>query len=82
MVEDAGDKNRDGQQDGWNAQRVTQAVYRMLVAGSVLRDPLLVSSVFVTFSAQHADDNITPLGSKEKRLAVCQPFVNFRCDFC
>ena len=48
MVEDAGDKKREREQDGRDAQRVTGSVYGMLVAGGVLRDPLLVGAV-----AQH-----------------------------
>ena len=68
MEEDAGYKKRDREQNGRNAQRVTDAVHRVLMTGTVLRDPLLVGA-----SAQHAEDDIT----KEKRLADlrCQPFV-------
>jgi hypothetical protein len=68
VEEDADYKKRDREQDGWDAQRVTYAVHRMLMTGTVLRDPLLVGA-----SAQHAEDVIT----KEKRLAdlSCQPFV-------
>jgi len=64
VEEDAGYKKRDREQDGRNAQRVTDAVHRMLMTGAVLRDPLLVGA-----SAQHAEDDIT----KEKtagRLAM------------
>ena len=68
VKEDAGDKKRDREQDGRDAQRVTDAVHRMLMTGAVLRDPLLVAA-----SAQHAEDDST----KEKRLADLsrQPFV-------
>ena len=44
VEEDAGYKMWDGEQDGRDAQRVTQAVHRMLMTGSVLRDPLLVGA--------------------------------------
>ena len=54
VEEDAGNKNRDREQDGRDAQRVTHPVHRMLMTGSVLRDPLLVGA-----SAQHAEDDIT-----------------------
>ena len=54
VVEDADYKKWDREQDGRNAQRVTHAVHRMLMTGTVLRDPLLVAA-----SAQHAEDDIT-----------------------
>jgi hypothetical protein len=54
VEEDAGYKKRDREQDRRNAQRVTDAVHRVLMTGTVLRDPLLVGA-----SAQHAEDNIT-----------------------
>jgi hypothetical protein len=54
VEEDAGDKNGERKQNGRNAQRVAQPVYRMPMTGAVLRDPLLVSA-----SAQHARDDIT-----------------------
>ena len=54
VVEDADYKKWDREQDGRNAQRVTDAVHRVLMTGTVLRDPLLVAA-----SAQHADDDIT-----------------------
>jgi len=60
VEEDAGDKNWDREQYGRDAQRVTDAVHRMPMTGTILRDPLLVAA-----SAQHAQDDIT----KEKRLA-------------
>ena len=44
VEEDAGDEHRQRQQDGRDAQRVTQAVYRMPMTGAVLRDPLLVGA--------------------------------------
>jgi len=50
VVENAADKNWDREQDGRDAQRVTGSVYGMLVAGGVLRDPLLVGAV-----AQHVE---------------------------
>jgi hypothetical protein len=45
MEEDAGEKNQDREQDGRDAQGVADAVHGMLVAGGVLRDPLLVGAV-------------------------------------
>ena len=42
--EDAGNENWRREQDGRNSQRVTPAVHRMLMTGSVLRDPLLVGA--------------------------------------
>ena len=60
MEEDAGYKKRDREQDGRDAQRVTEAVHRMLMTGAVLRDPLLVGA-----SAQHAKDDITTSTVKE-----------------
>ena len=45
MNEDAGEKNRDREQDGRDAQRVAGAVYGMLMAGGVLSDPLLAGAV-------------------------------------
>ncbi len=45
VKENTNDKNQHGQQDGRNAERVASAVHRMLVAGGILRDPLLVSAV-------------------------------------
>ena len=44
VIKDAGYENRERQQDSRNAERVTQAVHRMLVTGTVLRDPLLVAA--------------------------------------
>ncbi len=54
MKEDAGNKKWHGEQNGRNAQRVTNAVHRMPMTGSILRDPLFVSA-----SAQHVGDDIT-----------------------
>ena len=54
VEEDAGSKDWERQQDGRNAQRMTQPVHRMPMTGAVLRDPLLVGA-----SAQHARDDIT-----------------------
>ena len=48
VEEDAAKKERERQQDGRDAQGVTDPVHGMLVAGGVLRDPLLVGAV-----AQH-----------------------------
>jgi len=45
MHKDAADKNRDGEQDGRNPQRVAGPVHGVLVAGGILRDPLLVGAV-------------------------------------
>ena len=52
--ENAGDKKWQRKQDSRNAQGVTDSVHRMLMTGTILRDPLLVSA-----SAQHAEDNNT-----------------------
>lgn len=60
--EDTGDKQRQREENRRNAESMAYAVCRMLMARSVLRDPLLVGA-----SAQHADDDITQ--NKEKRLA-------------
>jgi|SRR5580658_125695 hypothetical protein len=78
VVEDAGDKNWPREQDGRNAQRVTQPVHRMPMTGAVLRDPLLVSAMIVAASAQHAEDDITPLRRQRKtagRDFSCQPYL-------
>jgi len=48
MDEDAGDKDREREQNGRDAQRMADPVHGMQVAGGVLRDPLLVGAV-----AQH-----------------------------
>jgi transposase len=61
VEENAGDKNRARKKDGRDAKRVTHPIYRMLMTGSVLRDPLLVSA-----SAQHAHDDNT----KEKDRVI------------
>jgi hypothetical protein len=45
MLEDAGYKNRDRDEDQWNAKGVAKAIHRMLMAGGVLRDPLLAAAV-------------------------------------
>ena len=50
VVENAGDKNWGREQNDRNAQRMTHPIQRMLMTGTVLRDPLLVST-----SAQHAE---------------------------
>lgn len=44
VEKNAGDEDRERKQNGGNAQSVAQPVYRMLVTGSVLRDPLLVGA--------------------------------------
>lgn len=44
VVEDTGDKKGRREQDGRNAQRMADAVHRMLMAGGILRDPLLVGA--------------------------------------
>ena len=54
MEEDACKKNWKREQDGWDAEGVADAIYRVLMAGSVLRDPLLVGGV-----AQHPEDDTT-----------------------
>jgi len=74
VEEDAGDKKRPREQDGRDAQRVTDPVYRVLMTGSVLRDPffvgsmlvsaMLVAAMFVAASAQHAEDDITIRGRR------------------
>lgn len=43
--EDAGEKKREREQDGRDAQGMAGAVHRMLVAGGVLGDPLLAGSI-------------------------------------
>ena len=45
MNEDAGQKKRDGEQNRRYAQGVAEAVHGVLMAGGVLRDPLLVGAV-------------------------------------
>lgn len=45
MEEDAGKKYWEREEDGRNAQGVADPVHGMLVAGGVLRDPLLVGAV-------------------------------------
>ena len=45
MNEDTGQKKWDGEQNRRYAQRVAEAVHGMLMAGGVLRDPLLVGAV-------------------------------------
>jgi len=52
--ENTGDKKWQRKQDSRNTQGVTDPVHRMLMTGTILRDPLLVSA-----SAQHAEDNNT-----------------------
>ena len=60
VEEDAGCKKRDREQDGRDTQRVTHAVHRVLMTGTVLRNPLLVGA-----SAQHAEDDITISAGKK-----------------
>jgi hypothetical protein len=45
MSEDASNEDWEREQDGWDAQRVADAVYGMLMAGGVLGNPLLVGAV-------------------------------------
>ena len=45
MDEDAGQKKWDGEENRRYAQRMAEAVHGVLVAGGVLRDPLLVAAV-------------------------------------
>jgi hypothetical protein len=52
MKEYADEKKCDREHDGWDAERMADAVYGMLMAGSVLGYPLLVGAV-----AQHAEDD-------------------------
>jgi hypothetical protein len=52
---DSCEQNQHGNQNGWNAQGVAATVYGVLVAGGVLRDPLLVGAV-----AQHGEGMIHP----------------------
>ena len=42
--EDAGGKQGDGKKNGGDSERVAGAVYRVLMAGGVLRDPLFVGA--------------------------------------
>lgn len=51
VYEDRGDKQGEADHDDRNAKRVASAVHRVLVAGRVLRDPLLVA-----FSAPHVPE--------------------------
>jgi hypothetical protein len=48
MNEDAAEKDRNRNQNGRNTQRVAEAVRGILMAGRVLRDPLLMGAI-----AQH-----------------------------
>jgi len=43
VIEDAGDEERNREQDGRNAQRMAYAIHWMLMTGSILRDPLFVA---------------------------------------
>jgi hypothetical protein len=63
VEEDADYKKWDREQDGRNPQRVTHAVHRVLMTGTVLRDPLLVVA-----SAQHAEDDITRKRSGDRAI--------------
>src|SRR5580704_10509769 len=56
MKKDADEKNYEREDDGWDAESVADPVHRMLMAGSVLRDPLLVGAV-----TQHGGKNDTPV---------------------
>ena len=49
MIEKTRDKNWQRKQNRRNAQRVANAIYGMLMARAILRNPLLVAA-----SAQHA----------------------------
>ncbi len=54
MHKDAADKQQQRNQDGRDSERVARAVNRMLVAGRILFDPLLVAAV-----AQHGEGDHT-----------------------
>jgi len=45
MQKNAANKNRKREQNGRNAQSVTGPIYGMLMARSVLRDPLLAGAI-------------------------------------
>lgn len=45
MEEESGDRDCERDQDGRNAEGVAEAIDGVLVAGGVLRDPLLVGAV-------------------------------------
>jgi len=68
--EDAGDKHRQGEKNRGNAEGMADAVHRISMARSVLRDPLLVSA-----SAQHAEDDTTQSKRKNGRQ-ICLPAVS------
>ena len=54
MEEDVRDEKRNRQQNDRDSKRVARAVYGMLMACRVLRNPLLMTS-----SARHAEDDST-----------------------
>ncbi|HET9406737.1 MAG TPA: hypothetical protein VFO39_05830 [Candidatus Sulfotelmatobacter sp.] len=62
MQEDGSDEECDGKDDGWNAQRVTGAVHRMLMAGGVLGDPFLIRAVLAGAVAEHAGNDTSSSG--------------------
>ena len=45
MYEGGGDKDGDRKKNERNAEGVAETIYRMLVAGGVLRDPLLARAI-------------------------------------
>ncbi len=53
--EDATEKQNKRNENGWNPQRVAQAVYRMPMAVRISRDPLFVGARFVRAAALHGD---------------------------
>jgi hypothetical protein len=63
MKEDAGHKNWYREQDGRDAQRMAGSVHWMLVAGGVLRDPLLAGA-----AAKHGEQIIHPDDCSSARL--------------
>jgi len=68
MEENAGQKNKNGEQNQRYAQRMASAVDGILMAGRILRNPLLAAA-----SAQHGRDHtlVQPELVREKRMAGC-----------
>ena len=53
--EDAPERQNKRNENCWNPQGMAQAVYRVLMAVSILCNPLLVRARFVSAAAQHGD---------------------------
>src|ERR1700722_7885232 len=63
MNEDAAEKDRNRNQNGRNPQRVAEAVRGILVAGRVLRDPLLMGAIAQHGTASYINPRNTPFRS-------------------